>query len=108
MDTLPFRDALSRLENRRVKCIRPLIPPHLLQEDLPLYGTAIVTGVDQLKVDSGRSAQRPLSFKDAWKPKTFLEAMMIGSLLSLGMPHTVSNTIHIQSLTLPKQPLFGS
>jgi 3-deoxy-7-phosphoheptulonate synthase len=33
---MSFRDALARLENSRVKCIRPLIPPQILQEDLPL------------------------------------------------------------------------
>ncbi|GLB38495.1 putative stereospecific condensation of phosphoenolpyruvate (PEP) and D-erythrose-4-phosphate (E4P) giving rise to 3-deoxy-D-arabino-heptulosonate-7-phosphate (DAHP) [Lyophyllum shimeji] len=33
---MSFKDALSRLENRRVKLIRPLIPPQILQEDLPL------------------------------------------------------------------------
>lgn len=34
---MPFKDALSRLENKRVKLIRPLIPPQILQEDLPLW-----------------------------------------------------------------------
>ncbi|KAG9315654.1 hypothetical protein JVU11DRAFT_3299 [Chiua virens] len=34
--TLPYKDALQRLENRRVKATRPLIPPQILQEDLPL------------------------------------------------------------------------
>src|SRR5260221_13536908 len=33
---LPFKEALHRLENRRVKSTRPLIPPQILQEDLPL------------------------------------------------------------------------
>jgi len=33
---LPFKEALQRLENRRVKATRPLIPPQILQEDLPL------------------------------------------------------------------------
>jgi 3-deoxy-7-phosphoheptulonate synthase len=33
---LPYKDALQRLENRRVKATRPLIPPQILQEDLPL------------------------------------------------------------------------
>ena len=33
---MPFRDALARLENGRVKSTRPLIPPQILQEDLPL------------------------------------------------------------------------
>ncbi|TFY73616.1 hypothetical protein EWM64_g10396, partial [Hericium alpestre] len=32
-----FKEALGCLENRRVKLIRPLIPPQILQEDLPLY-----------------------------------------------------------------------
>jgi hypothetical protein len=34
--TMPFKEALYRLENRRVKSTRPLIPPQILQEDLPL------------------------------------------------------------------------
>ncbi|KAF9468591.1 hypothetical protein BDZ94DRAFT_1245794 [Collybia nuda] len=34
--TMSFKDALSRLENSRVKSTRPLIPPQILQEDLPL------------------------------------------------------------------------
>ena len=34
--TLPVKEAIARLENRRVKLIRPLIPPQILQEDLPL------------------------------------------------------------------------
>ncbi|KAK7469185.1 hypothetical protein VKT23_003676 [Stygiomarasmius scandens] len=33
---LSFKDALARLENSRVKATRPLIPPQILQEDLPL------------------------------------------------------------------------
>jgi hypothetical protein len=33
---LSFKEALQRLENRRVKATRPLIPPQILQEDLPL------------------------------------------------------------------------
>ncbi|EGN97991.1 hypothetical protein SERLA73DRAFT_182804 [Serpula lacrymans var. lacrymans S7.3] len=34
--SIPFKDALQKLENRRVKSTRPLIPPQILQEDLPL------------------------------------------------------------------------
>jgi len=34
--TLPYKEALSKLENGRVKCTRPLIPPQILQEDFPL------------------------------------------------------------------------
>jgi len=33
---IPYKDALQRLENRRVKATRPLIPPQILQEDMPL------------------------------------------------------------------------
>jgi len=33
---MPFKEALARLENKRVKSARPLIPPQILQEDLPL------------------------------------------------------------------------
>ncbi|KAF6757441.1 phospho-2-dehydro-3-deoxyheptonate aldolase [Ephemerocybe angulata] len=33
---MPFKDALARLENSRVKSTRPLIPPQILQEDMPL------------------------------------------------------------------------
>ncbi|KAK0503922.1 hypothetical protein EDD18DRAFT_481444 [Armillaria luteobubalina] len=33
---IPFKDALAKLENSRVKATRPLIPPQILQEDLPL------------------------------------------------------------------------
>ena len=34
---IPFKEALSRLENGRVKSTRPLIPPQILQEDQPLF-----------------------------------------------------------------------
>jgi len=40
---MSFRDALSRLENSRVKSTRPLIPPQILQEDLPLTLAAAQT-----------------------------------------------------------------
>jgi len=37
LDTpMSFKDALARLENSRVKSTRPLVPPQILQEDLPL------------------------------------------------------------------------
>ncbi|THH06200.1 hypothetical protein EW145_g4245 [Phellinidium pouzarii] len=39
----PVKEAISRLENRRVKLIRPLIPPQILQEDLPLTLSAAET-----------------------------------------------------------------
>jgi hypothetical protein len=34
---IPFKEALTRLENSRVKSTRPLIPPQILQEDQPLF-----------------------------------------------------------------------
>jgi hypothetical protein len=34
---MPFKEALGRLDNRRVKSTRPLIPPQILQEEAPLY-----------------------------------------------------------------------
>lgn len=40
---LPFKEALLRLENRRVRATRPLIPPQILQEELPLYARRGVT-----------------------------------------------------------------
>ena len=33
---MSVKDALSGLVDRRVKCIRPLIPPQIIQEDIPL------------------------------------------------------------------------
>lgn len=33
---MPFKDVLAHMENSRVKATRPLIPPQILQEDLPL------------------------------------------------------------------------
>ncbi|KAI0076765.1 3-deoxy-7-phosphoheptulonate synthase [Panus rudis PR-1116 ss-1] len=47
--TLPFREALSRLEDRRVKATRPLIPPQILQEDLPLTLQAAQTVLEGRK-----------------------------------------------------------
>lgn len=47
--TLPFKEALARLEDRRVKATRPLIPPQILQEDLPLTLTAAQTVLDGRK-----------------------------------------------------------
>jgi 3-deoxy-7-phosphoheptulonate synthase len=44
--TMPLKDALSRLENHRVRAIRPLIPPQILQEDLPLNLMAAQTILD--------------------------------------------------------------
>jgi len=45
--TIPVKEAVQRLENRRVKSTRPLIPPQILQEDLPLTLSAaetVITG----------------------------------------------------------------
>jgi len=46
---IPFKEALARLENRRVKSTRPLIPPQILQEDLPLSLTAANTVLEGRK-----------------------------------------------------------
>ncbi|KAJ4482175.1 hypothetical protein J3R30DRAFT_3285578 [Lentinula aciculospora] len=43
---LPFKEALARLENRRVRATRPLIPPQILQEDLPLTLLAAQTVIE--------------------------------------------------------------
>ncbi|KAJ3484260.1 hypothetical protein NLI96_g5761 [Meripilus lineatus] len=43
---LSFREALSRLEDSRVKATRPLIPPQILQEDLPLTLSAAQTVIE--------------------------------------------------------------
>jgi len=43
---MPFKEALYRLENRRVKSTRPLIPPQILQEDLPLTLAAAQTVIE--------------------------------------------------------------
>ncbi|KAG7443066.1 3-deoxy-7-phosphoheptulonate synthase [Guyanagaster necrorhizus] len=42
---IPFKEALAKLENSRVKATRPLIPPQILQEDLPLTLLAAQTVV---------------------------------------------------------------
>ncbi|KAA1469796.1 3-deoxy-7-phosphoheptulonate synthase [Dentipellis sp. KUC8613] len=44
-----FKEALGCLENRRVKLIRPLIPPQILQEDLPLTLAAAQTVLEGRK-----------------------------------------------------------
>ncbi|THH31191.1 hypothetical protein EUX98_g3016 [Antrodiella citrinella] len=46
---LTFREALARLEDRRVKATRPLIPPQILQEDLPLTLAAAQTVIEGRK-----------------------------------------------------------
>lgn len=43
---MPFKEALSKLENRRVISTRPLIPPQILQEDLPLTLKAAQTVIE--------------------------------------------------------------
>ncbi|THH19076.1 hypothetical protein EW146_g2021 [Bondarzewia mesenterica] len=46
---IPFKEALLRLENHRVKSTRPLIPPQILQEDLPLTLSAAQTVLEGRK-----------------------------------------------------------
>jgi len=58
--SLPFKEALQRLENRRVKATRPLIPPQILQEDLPLYVLLVFYGHFLTHMqDTSCSAHRP-------------------------------------------------
>lgn len=45
---IPFAEALQRLENRRVKSTRPLIPPQILQEDLPLCASFYISCIPTL------------------------------------------------------------
>ncbi|KZT12001.1 3-deoxy-7-phosphoheptulonate synthase [Laetiporus sulphureus 93-53] len=46
---ITIREALDQLEDRRVKNIRPLIPPQILQEDLPLTLHAVQTVLEGRK-----------------------------------------------------------
>ncbi|KAI0766410.1 3-deoxy-7-phosphoheptulonate synthase [Trametes elegans] len=47
--TVTVRDALVQLDDRRVKATRPLIPPAILQEDLPLTLSAAETVLEGRK-----------------------------------------------------------
>lgn len=47
--SISFTEALNRLEDRRVKVTRPLIPPQILQEDLPLTLSAAQTVLEARK-----------------------------------------------------------
>lgn len=38
-----YVEAMHKLENSRVKATRPLIPPQILQEDLPMYVSPFTT-----------------------------------------------------------------
>ncbi|PWN53953.1 putative 3-deoxy-D-arabino-heptulosonate 7-phosphate synthase isoenzyme [Violaceomyces palustris] len=42
---IPYRDALNELDDRRIKSVKPLIPPQILVEDYPLSLTAAQTVV---------------------------------------------------------------
>ncbi|GBE84898.1 hypothetical protein BKA93DRAFT_827100 [Sparassis latifolia] len=46
---ISIKDALTKLDDRRVKAIRPLIPPQILQEDLPLTLAAAQTVLEGRK-----------------------------------------------------------
>jgi len=56
---MPFKEALYRLENRRVKSTRPLIPPQILQEDLPL-----TLGAAQTVIEGRRAVENILRGDD--------------------------------------------
>ncbi|KAH9030429.1 hypothetical protein EDB85DRAFT_1963347 [Lactarius pseudohatsudake] len=49
---ISFKEALHSLENRRVKSTRPLIPPQILQEDLPLLSSKAARQPNQLSAAS--------------------------------------------------------
>jgi len=46
---ITMKEAITKLEDRRVKIIRPLIPPQILQEDLPLTLSAAETVLEGRK-----------------------------------------------------------
>ncbi|KAH9841522.1 3-deoxy-7-phosphoheptulonate synthase [Rhodofomes roseus] len=46
---ITIREALDKLDDRRVRNIRPLIPPQILQEDLPLTLNAVQTVLEGRK-----------------------------------------------------------
>ncbi|KAH9936269.1 uncharacterized protein B0H18DRAFT_1113684 [Fomitopsis serialis] len=46
---ITIREALDKLDDRRVRNIRPLIPPQILQEDLPLTLSAVQTVLEGRK-----------------------------------------------------------
>lgn len=56
---IPFKEALLRLENHRVKSTRPLIPPQILQEDLPLYVVSLASPLACAKSDVQIAPRRP-------------------------------------------------
>jgi hypothetical protein len=66
--TLPYKEALAKLENGRVKYTRPLIPPQILQEDFPLY--VVVRAIDLashlVNNIAEPSRQHTLSCKDVY------------------------------------------
>lgn len=66
---IPFKEALQRLENRRVKSTRPLIPPQILQEDLPLC--VFITTPSPADADAGFAdpSVLPRPFLRAAKPQ---------------------------------------
>ncbi|OCH91853.1 3-deoxy-7-phosphoheptulonate synthase [Obba rivulosa] len=47
--TITMKEAIAKLDDRRVKNIRPLIPPQILQEDLPLSLSAAETVLEGRK-----------------------------------------------------------
>ncbi|EMD39978.1 hypothetical protein CERSUDRAFT_81295 [Gelatoporia subvermispora B] len=47
--TITMKEAIAKLDDRRVKAIRPLIPPQILQEDLPLSLSAAETVLEGRK-----------------------------------------------------------
>jgi 3-deoxy-7-phosphoheptulonate synthase len=46
---MTYKDALNELDDKRIKNIRPLIPPQILMEDYPLSAKAAQTGINTLQ-----------------------------------------------------------
>lgn len=57
---ISFKDALARMENSRVVSTRPLIPPQILQEDLPLYVYCLLANFQRDNDSDITSSEEPL------------------------------------------------
>ena len=78
--TISYTDALARLENARVKSTRPLIPPQILQEDLPLYEEIRLTRYPPLITigPTERGLQPTPSLRGVEQPRLLFKGSTIG------------------------------
>jgi hypothetical protein len=87
---IPFKEALQRLENRRVKSTRPLIPPQILQEDLPLCVSIAMSSPADADAGFADHSALPRLFLKAAKPQKLSFAVWTTDLLLLsGMSYFV-------------------